>query len=139
MINANNVTCVCSVSTEFNGTCVLTIFVLLSFSLSLSLSLSLFLSPSPSASFPLPPSLLISLPFPLPTSPYLTDWLDRYFVQLVDGLEYLHSVGIVHKDIKPGNLLLTSMDVVKITDFGVAEELDMFDQSDRCSTCQVRI
>uniref|UniRef100_S4RSP2 non-specific serine/threonine protein kinase n=1 Tax=Petromyzon marinus TaxID=7757 RepID=S4RSP2_PETMA len=44
-----------------------------------------------------------------------------YFSQLVDGLEYLHSQGIVHKDIKPGNLLLTTEGTLKISDLGVAE------------------
>lgn len=39
----------------------------------------------------------------------------------MDGLDYLHSHGIVHKDIKPGNLLLTLDDTLKISDLGVAE------------------
>ena len=45
----------------------------------------------------------------------------RYFCQLIDGLEYLHSQGIIHKDIKPGNLLLSTDGTLKISDFGVAE------------------
>lgn len=45
----------------------------------------------------------------------------RYFLQLIDGLEYLHGKGVIHKDIKPGNLLITLDDTLKISDFGVAE------------------
>lgn len=44
----------------------------------------------------------------------------RYFVQLINGVEYLHSKGIVHRDLKPENLLLSDTDQIKIADFGLA-------------------
>ncbi|XP_030750317.1 serine/threonine-protein kinase STK11 isoform X2 [Sitophilus oryzae] len=55
-----------------------------------------------------------------------------YFGQLLDGLEYLHGARVVHKDIKPGNLLLTMEQVLKISDFGVAESIDFFAKDDTC-------
>ena len=48
----------------------------------------------------------------------------RYFVQLIDGLEYLHCQHVIHKDIKPSNLLLANDGVLKITDMGVAEVIN---------------
>ena len=43
------------------------------------------------------------------------------FKQLIQGLNYLHSHGIAHRDIKLDNLLLTRDSKLKITDFGVSE------------------
>ena len=51
-------------------------------------------------------------------------------MQLINGLEYLHGNRIVHKDIKPGNLLVTTDQCLKITDLGVSEVMNILSLAD---------
>jgi len=43
--------------------------------------------------------------------------------QVCEALEFAHSHGVVHRDIKPQNILLTADGQVKVTDFGIARAL----------------
>jgi serine/threonine-protein kinase len=45
----------------------------------------------------------------------------RYTRQILEGLACLHWAGIVHRDIKPFNILITDHDTVKICDFGLSK------------------
>ena len=42
------------------------------------------------------------------------------FQQLLNAVEYLHSIGITHRDIKPENILLDHNNFVKLIDFGLS-------------------
>jgi serine/threonine protein kinase len=44
--------------------------------------------------------------------------------QVADGLAYAHTRGVVHRDLKPGNLLRTRDGIVKIADFGIARAVE---------------
>ncbi|MGH2769876.1 MAG: serine/threonine-protein kinase, partial [Actinomycetota bacterium] len=40
--------------------------------------------------------------------------------QVAEGLDHAHRAGAIHRDVKPGNIFLTSSGGVKVTDFGIA-------------------
>ena len=47
----------------------------------------------------------------------------RYCYQILQGLDYLHDLDILHRDIKGANILITKDGVCKLADFGVATKL----------------
>ena len=57
-----------------------------------------------------------------------------YIIQLVKGLQYLHSHKIIHRDLKLGNLFLTDKMQLKIGDFGLATKLD-YDGEKKKTVC----
>jgi serine/threonine protein kinase len=64
-------------------------------------------------------------------------WLTSVMAQLASGLEYIHGHGVVHRDLKTGNVMLASLSKlqVKIADFG----LSFVVQSSAASACLSKV
>ena len=54
-----------------------------------------------------------------PEDKLAAQWIELYFLPLLEGVEAMHTTGIIHRDLKPENVLLDGRKP-KITDFGLA-------------------
>jgi len=55
--------------------------------------------------------------------PLLPERAAEIAAEVCEGLSYAHSHGIVHRDVKPANIMLTPNGVVKVADFGIARAI----------------
>src|SRR5262249_12409225 len=52
--------------------------------------------------------------------PFQPEWAVRVGIKLAGAVEAAHRAGILHRDVKPGNILLTESSEPQLTDFGIA-------------------
>lgn len=55
------------------------------------------------------------------SGPLPMDLARAYVAETLLAVEYLHSYGVIHRDLKPDNLLITSLGHIKLTDFGLSK------------------
>jgi len=65
---------------------------------------------------------------------HLSRFVLKYFVELAYVLHGVHEKGVVHKDLKPGNVMVTPYFTPVIFDFGMADIADFIEEGRTCGT-----
>jgi len=63
------------------------------------------------------------------TSPFHESYIKKLMIMLLGGIAFCHQHNVIHRDLKPGNLLIASDGTLKIADFGLAR-LSIQDSND---------
>ena len=66
-------------------------------------------------------------------SPIFSDEWNKIFIQLIDAFRYLEEKGIIHRDIRPQNILINNYGNVKVIDFGFGKMLKTKDTKEKNS------
>lgn len=63
-------------------------------------------------------------------APLESTTLDDVFIQLIDAFCYIEAHGIIHRDIREGNILIDKNGIVKVIDFGIGKMVAMTEKGD---------
>ncbi|ORY55735.1 kinase-like domain-containing protein [Leucosporidium creatinivorum] len=63
--------------------------------------------------------------------------IKQYAMQLLEGTRYLHLNGILHRDMKAANLLISNSGVLMIADFGLARSIEAYEKRREYTNCVV--
>ena len=76
-------------------------------------------------------SQLIESVYSEPNNPgFPEELLALIFIQILKGIDYLHTLRVIHRDIRPENILITSSGIVKIAEFAQSIKLEPLDDKD---------